>query len=70
MTNSGKNRRRRYGGHTPEWYDERTAYMCGFLTEERIGVLRRTLEMRTRYVSRLSENAFHPQDASALVRHC
>lgn len=70
MTNIGNNLRRRYGGHTPEWYDERTAYMCGFLTEERIGVLRRTLEMRTRYMTILTENTFHPQNASALVRHC
>ena len=70
MTNIGNNLRRRYGGHTPEWYDERTAYMTEFLTGERIGVLRRTLEMRTRYMTILTENTFHPQNASALVRHC
>lgn len=57
-------------GHSAEWYDERTAYMSGFLTEERMAVLRRTLASRTRYMTILTENTFHPQNASALVRHC
>ena len=57
-------------GHPKEWYDERTAYMSGFLTEERMAVLRRTLASRTRYMTILTENTFHPQNASALVRHC
>ena len=56
--------------HTKEWYDERTAYMSGFLTEERMAVLQRTLSSRTRYMTILTENTFHPQNASALVRHC
>ena len=56
--------------HQPEWYDERTAYMTSFLTEERIEVLKRTLAERTRYMTILTENTFHPQNASALVRHC
>lgn len=56
--------------HDPEWYDERTAYMTTFLTEERVEVLRRTLASRTRYMTILTENTFHPQNASALVRHC
>lgn len=41
-----------------------------FLTEERVEVLRRTLGERTRYMTILTENTFHPQNASALVRHC
>ena len=57
-------------GHSAEWYDERTAYMSQFLTEERMAVLRRTLASRTRYMTILTENTFHPQNASALVRHC
>ena len=57
-------------GHTAEWYDERTEYMISFLTEERVDVLRRTLAERTRYMTILTENTFHPQNASALVRHC
>lgn len=52
------------------WYDERIGYLTGFLTEERAGVLNRTLDMRTRYMTILTENTFHPQNASALVRHC
>lgn len=70
MTNTGNSLRRRYGGHTPEWYDERTDYMSGFLTGERVQTLRRTLALRTRYMTILTENTFHPQNASALVRHC
>ena len=57
-------------GHSAEWYNERTEYMTTFLTEERIEVLRRTLGERTRYMTILTENTFHPQNASALVRHC
>ena len=57
-------------GHSPEWYDERIAYMEQFLTEERCEVLRRTLASRTHYMTILTENTFHPQNASALVRHC
>ena len=57
-------------GHSAGWYDERTAYMSQFLTEERVEVLRRTLASRTRYMTILTENTFHPQNASALVRHC
>ena len=57
-------------GHSAEWYDERTAYMSQFLTEERVEVLRRTLASRTLYMTILTENTFHPQNASALVRHC
>ena len=59
-----------YANLSAEWYDERTEYMKGFLTEERIEVLRRTLSERTRYMTILTENTFHPQNASALVRHC
>ena len=57
-------------GHSTEWYDARTAYMSQFLTEERVEVLRRTLASRTRYMTILTENTFHPQHASALVRPC
>jgi tRNA (guanosine-2'-O-)-methyltransferase len=59
-----------YGGYDAEWYAERTEYMKGFLTEERIEVLQRTLNERTRYMTILTENTFHPQNASALIRHC
>ena len=65
------NRLKAYCADRPkERYDERTAYMSEFLTEERMAVLRRTLASRTRYMTILTENTFHPQNASALVRHC
>ncbi len=52
------------------WYEERTTYLQGFMTEERRQTLERVLRMRTRYMTILMENTFHPQNASALVRHC
>ena len=70
MTSIANRLKRCYANHSAEWYDERTEYMKGFLTEERIEVLRRTLNERTRYMTILTENTFHPQNASALVRHC
>ncbi|MBQ5357903.1 MAG: TrmH family RNA methyltransferase, partial [Alistipes sp.] len=44
--------------------------MQEFLTEERIDVLCRTVDQRTRYMTILTENTYHPQNASALIRHC
>lgn len=49
---------------------ERIAYLEEFMTPERIETLDRVLRMRTRYMTILTENTFHPQNASALVRHC
>ena len=53
-----------------EWYTERIEYLQEFMSEARQQVLRRTLANRTRYMTILTENTFHPQNASALVRHC
>lgn len=53
-----------------EWYAERIEYLAEFMTENRRKVLERTLNMRTRHMTILTENTFHPQNASALVRHC
>ena len=39
-------------------------------TEERKEVLNRTVESRTHYMRILTENMFHPQNASAIMRHC
>jgi tRNA (guanosine-2'-O-)-methyltransferase len=44
--------------------------MSQFLTDERREVLRRTLDQRTHYMRILTENMFHPQNASAIMRHC
>lgn len=55
---------------TSEWYAERTAWLAEFMSDERQQVLRRTLDRRTRYMTILTENTYHAQNASALVRHC
>lgn len=52
------------------WYDERIALLSAFMTPERVATLERVLALRTRYMTILTENTFHPQNASALVRHC
>ena len=53
-----------------DWYAERTAYLSELMSEERRQVLQRTLDSRTRYMTILTENTYHAQNASALVRHC
>jgi len=67
MTNIAS--RLRDESHSRRWYEERLEYMSRFLTDERREVLRRTAARRTRYMTLLTENMFHPQNASALVRH-
>ena len=56
--------------HSEEWMRERLEYMTEFLTEERKEVLSRTLNQRTHYMRIMTENMFHPQNASAIMRHC
>ena len=70
MTNIVNNLKSYCEGRDAEWFAPRTEYMVEFLTPERIDVLRRTLDERTRYMTILTENTFHPQNASALMRHC
>lgn len=53
-----------------EWYAERIACLSEFLTPERFASLERTVRMRTRYMTLLAENTFHPHNASALIRNC
>lgn len=52
------------------WYRERIAWLAEFMLPNRYDVLRRTVAMRTRYMTILAENTFHPQNAAALIRHC
>ena len=52
------------------WLRERLDYMTQFLTEERRRTLLRTVAQRTHYMRILTENMFHPQNASAIMRHC
>lgn len=56
--------------HSKEWFEERLEYMTQFLTEERREVLQRTISQRTHYMRIMTENMFHPQNASAIMRHC
>ncbi len=53
-----------------EWLRERIDYLAEFMTEERRATLERTISTRTTYMTILSENTFHSQNASALMRHC
>ena len=56
--------------HSEEWFRERLEYMTRFITDERREVLQRTVAQRTHYMRILTENMFHPQNASAIMRHC
>lgn len=55
---------------TTEELNARIDYLAQFMTEERFATLCRTVERRTDYMTIVAENMFHPQNASALVRHC
>lgn len=57
-------------GQSLQWYLDRIEYLSGFMLSERAQTLRDTLGQRTRYMAVCMENTFHPQNASALVRHC
>lgn len=63
MTNTANN-------HPQEWYDARADHLAEFLTDERRRTLAAALAERTRYMTLLAENTFHPHNASALMRHC
>ncbi|MDE5691684.1 MAG: RNA methyltransferase [Alistipes sp.] len=52
------------------WFETRIACLEEFMTPERAGLFRRTVAQRTRYMTLLAENTFHPQNAAALIRHC
>ena len=49
---------------------ERVEYLSSFLLESRIDTLNRALDKRTDYITVLTENMFHAQNASAIVCHC
>ena len=53
-----------------EWYRERTEYLAEFMLPERFATMQRVVANRMRYMTVCAENTFHPQNASALVRHC
>lgn len=45
-------------------------YLSEFMLPGRFDTLQRVVAERTRWMTVLMENTFHPQNASALVRHC
>ena len=49
---------------------ERVEYLSEFLLASRVETLNRALDMRTEYITVMTENMFHAQNASAIVRHC
>lgn len=53
-----------------QWYQSRIEYLAEFVTEERFVSLQQRLDGRTEYITICTENTFHPQNASALVRNC
>ncbi len=55
---------------TTEQCKEQIEYLSQFILAERFSTLSRAAENRTKYMTLLAENMFHPQNASALVRHC
>ena len=55
---------------TVEQCKEQIEYLAQFMLPERFATLKRAVENRTMYMTLLAENMFHPQNASALVRHC
>ena len=55
---------------TVEQCREQIEYLAEFMLPERLATLRRAIDSRTKYMTLLAENMFHPQNASALVRHC
>lgn len=57
-------------GRDAAWYAARIACLEAFMTEARSALFRRTVAMRTRYVTVLAENMYHGQNAAALIRHC
>ena len=55
---------------TTEEQREQIEYLSGFILPERFETLCRAVQNRTKYMTLVAENMFHPQNASALVRHC
>ena len=56
--------------HPLSWYRERIDYLSGFMLESRFETLCRALSNRTDYLAILTENMYHAQNASAVIRHC
>lgn len=56
--------------HNAAWYSLRAEYLAEFMLPERYDTMKRVAGERTRYMTILAENTFHPQNVSALIRTC
>lgn len=56
--------------HPAGWYRSRIEYLSQFATPERAATMMRVLSERTRWITVCTENTFHAQNASAIVRTC
>ena len=56
--------------HDASWYRDRIDYLAGFMLPQRFETLCRVAGERTRWMTVCTENTFHPQNASAIVRTC
>lgn len=56
--------------HDAQWYREQIDFLSGFMLPQRFETLCRVAAMRTRWMTVCTENTFHPQNASAIVRTC
>jgi tRNA (guanosine-2'-O-)-methyltransferase len=55
---------------TTEQQRQQIEYLSGFILPERFETLCRAVQNRTKYMTLVAENMFHPQNASAIMRHC
>ena len=49
---------------------ELTEYLSGFMTDARKDKIESILEQRTRHITVVLENIYHPHNASAIIRNC
>ena len=49
---------------------ELTEYLAGFMLEQRIERIEEILRNRTRHITAVLENIYHPHNASAIIRNC
>ncbi len=52
-----------------EWLQERIEYLAEFMTPERKETLQNTISKLTRKMTILTENTFHSNNASELIRN-
>ncbi len=70
MTNTGNNTAPETPLFADAVYGERLRYLAEFMLPERLATMSRAVSLRTPYMTVLTENMFHAQNASAIVRHC